>query len=64
MPDPRRSGAYTASDNTLRGRGSGHARLDMYSHGSQTMGVVVGPWIFITDVILLITSIGSCVYPI
>ena len=34
MPDPRRAGAYTASDNAVRGRGSGHARL-IYSSVSR-----------------------------
>ena len=29
MPDSWRMGAYTASDNTVHGRGSGHARLIM-----------------------------------
>ena len=29
MPDPRRAGAYTASDNALCGRGSGQARLGL-----------------------------------
>ena len=27
VPDPLRVGTYTASDNALRGRGSGYARL-------------------------------------
>ena len=38
MPDPRRSGAYTASDNALRGRGSGHTRL------CQTQPVAINVW--------------------